>query len=196
MHRGERQLHARWLRPVVQQHCGWKGKVMLSSMSPAESSNWTPRATGPPTRTGRSTHSGTPRVSRHSRLGVTAALPVIGIVHTANSAGYRPIEADGGIFVFGEAGFVDSHPERTVHVTGCRKPHPQERTAQESPCTCAITVRDRATVYRGVCATTELGRSAISPPRFVCCGGALQGAQVEHSGVAVLRRVPEDSRHP
>ncbi|MGO9458058.1 MAG: hypothetical protein ACLP62_13625 [Acidimicrobiales bacterium] len=46
--------------------------------------------------------------------GVSPALPVIANVHTA---GYRPIGADGGIFDFGDAGFVGSLPGVAVHVT-------------------------------------------------------------------------------
>ena len=43
-------------------------------------------------------------------LGVSPALPVIGIVHTADTGGYWLIGADGGIFAFGDAGFVGSLP--------------------------------------------------------------------------------------
>jgi hypothetical protein len=42
---------------------------------------------------------------------------VIGVVHTADTAGYWLIGADGGIFAFGDAGFVGSLPGVTVHVT-------------------------------------------------------------------------------
>ena len=43
-------------------------------------------------------------------LGVTPALPVIGIVHTAGTGGYWLIGSDGGIFAFGNAAFVGSLP--------------------------------------------------------------------------------------
>jgi hypothetical protein len=50
-------------------------------------------------------------------LGVSPALPVIGIVHTADTGGYWLIGADGGVFAFGDAGFVGSLPGVGVHVT-------------------------------------------------------------------------------
>ena len=48
---------------------------------------------------------------------MTPAQPVIGIVHTADTGGYWLIGSDGGIFAFGDAGFVGSLPGDTVHVT-------------------------------------------------------------------------------
>jgi hypothetical protein len=50
-------------------------------------------------------------------MGVSPALPVIGVVPTADTGGYWLIGADGGIFSFGDAGFVGSLPGLGVHVT-------------------------------------------------------------------------------
>ncbi len=50
-------------------------------------------------------------------LKVTPSLPVIGIVHTADTNGYWHIGQDGGIFAFGDAGFVGSLPGLNVHVS-------------------------------------------------------------------------------
>ncbi len=44
-------------------------------------------------------------------------LPVIGIVHTADTKGYWLIGQDGGIFAFGDAGFVGSLPGLNVDVS-------------------------------------------------------------------------------
>ncbi len=48
--------------------------------------------------------------------GVAPALPVIGIGHTADLGGYWLIGADGGIFAYGDAGFVGSLPGLGVSV--------------------------------------------------------------------------------
>ena len=50
------------------------------------------------------------------RLGVTPALAVIGVVHTAGTKGYWLIAADGGVFAFGRAPFAGSLPAAGVKV--------------------------------------------------------------------------------
>ncbi|HEX3728741.1 MAG TPA: hypothetical protein VHV47_02985 [Opitutaceae bacterium] len=49
-------------------------------------------------------------------VGVTSALPVIGIVPSQGAGGYWLLGADGGIFAFGNAPFYGSLPELGVHV--------------------------------------------------------------------------------
>ena len=48
---------------------------------------------------------------------MTPALPVIGIVPTADGGGYWLIGSDGGVFAFGDATEIGSLPGLTVHVT-------------------------------------------------------------------------------
>ena len=56
-------------------------------------------------------------ISTLPALGVTPARPVIGIVPTADTAGYWLIGSDGGTFSFGDAGFVGSLPGLGADVT-------------------------------------------------------------------------------
>ncbi len=48
---------------------------------------------------------------------MTPTLPVIGIVHTSDTKGYWLIGSDGGVYAFGDAGFVGSLPGLSVSVS-------------------------------------------------------------------------------
>jgi hypothetical protein len=50
-------------------------------------------------------------------IGVTPALPVIGLVPTFDGGGYWLFAQDGGIFAFGDAGFVGSAPALGLHIS-------------------------------------------------------------------------------
>ena len=60
----------------------------------------------------------TPRSSGLCRAsGGTPAKPVIGVVHTTGTSGYRLIGSDGGIFACGGAPFVGSLPGLGLNLT-------------------------------------------------------------------------------